>query len=480
MEEESLFYIDEVEPRGIFMDLVRNLWVIILAMLAAILLVAAYFNSPWGIKYTSEATIAIVNKNSSTTYNGLSSSTSMAEALSNVFSSDILWNKLEEQLGYEAVGDLKVSQIDNTNLVLLQMTADKAGEARKELRIILENYEQFSDNIFSNASLFVLSAPSTPTEPSNPISPVIYALGAACIAFILCVVFIVIASVLRRTVKNKVSAERWINTRVYGVIGHEMKTGIKRHGKDKKKTALLISNPACSFAFEESFNRLASRIVFHMEQNHQKVLLVTSSAENEGKSTVLANIALSMARRGKKVLLIDTDLRKPALYKVFDYNVGNIDFYGLDDYLTKRIDADQLLIQDERSGLSLTLCKELTTEPEPLLASDQLKALVNQMRDRFDYIVLDSPPAGFLGDAELLAGLADAAVYVIRHDYIPVEDINYALDNLKNSGVDMLGCVLNDMYSDVSSSHSRKSDYSGYAVKKTKFSKFDTRNANEG
>ena len=87
MEEESLFYLDEVEPRGIFIDLVHNLWIIILAMMSAVLLVASYFNSSFGIKYTSEATIAIINT-SSTAYSGLSSSTSMAEAVSYVFSSD--------------------------------------------------------------------------------------------------------------------------------------------------------------------------------------------------------------------------------------------------------------------------------------------------------------------------------------------------------------------------------------------------------
>lgn len=479
MEEESLFYLDEIEPRGIFMDLIRNLWVIVLAMLAGILLVAAYFNSPFGIKYTSEATIAIVNTTPSNVYSSLSSSASMADALSNVFSSDILWDKLEEELGYEPLGALKVSQIDNTNLVLLQMTADQAGEARKELKFILENYEQFSDNIFSNAKLSILSQPSMPTAPSNPVSPVIYALGAACAACSLCIAFVVIASILRRTVKNKVSAERWLEARVYGVIGHETKTKVRRHGKTRKNTALLISNPACSFAFEEAFNRLASRIVFHMEQSHQQVLLVTSSAENEGKSTVLANIALAMAKRGKKVLLIDTDLRKPALYKVFDYNKEDIQFYGLDEYLKNGGDMDELVVHDEHTGLDLIMCKNPSGEPESLLSSGRLKKLIQTMQERVDYVVLDSPPAGFLGDAELLAGRSDAAIFVVRHDCIPVDQINYVVENLKNSGVDFLGCILNDMYSDVSSFHGRKSDYYGYAGKKAKYSKFNTRNGNE-
>ena len=360
------------------------------------------------------------------------------------------------------------------------MTADKAGEARKELQLILENYETFSGNIFSNASLSVLSEPSIPEEPSNRISPIIYAAGAACFALIICVGFIVIVSVLRRTVKNKVSAERWIDGRIYGVIGHEKKVRNKRSRKAGKNTSLLISNPVCSFGFEEAFKRLASRIVFHMEQNHQQVLLVTSSAENEGKSTVLANIALSMARRGKRVLLLDTDLRKPALYKVFDYNDED-EFYGLDEYLMQDTDVDQLLVHDERLGLYLALCKNPVAEPEALLSSKRLKDLIRQMRERVDYIVLDSPPSGFLGDAELLAELSDAAVFVVRYDYIPVSQINHELGNLKKSGVDFLGCILNDMYSDVLSTHSKKSDYYEYANKKaTKFSKFDTRNANEG
>lgn len=479
--EENSFYLDELDWKGIWQDVKQNWFAILLAMLSAVMLAAVFFNMVYKEKYTSEATVAILSTSSNTyqttneVYSELSNSTSLAQTLSNVFSSDILWEQLEADLGHEPTGKLSVSQVGTTNLVLLQMTADRAGQAYRELNLLMENYEQFSDYVFSNAELSVISEPDMPQEPSNKINIWVYGTLAALVALFLCVGYIVVAFVFRRTVKNKASAEHWVEAPVYGVVAHEKKS-FKIF--KKSKSALLITNPTCSLQMDRSFSRLTSKIVMHMERKGQKVLLVTSGAENEGKSTVSVNIALAMAKRGRKVLIVDTDFRKPAIYKVFDYNKDQSDFMDFSAYIANGGDMKELLVQDKRSGVYLAMCREAMESPEALITSERLKEFIKQMCQEMDYIVLDTPPAGFLGDSEMLAALADAAVLVVRRDGIHVSQINYALNNLRNSGVDLLGCILNDMLDESSSKEGKVQDSYVHTEKKTEYSRFNTRKAN--
>ena len=492
--EENSFYFDELDLKGIWQDVKQNLVAILLAMLSAVMLAAVFFNMVYKEKYTSEATIAIRSTTTSyqTTnevYSQLSTSTSMAEALSKVFTSDILWEKLEAELGYEPKGKLSVSQVGTTNLVLLEMTADRAGQAYRELNLLMENYAEFSDYVFSNAELTVISEPDLPQEPSNKVEPWIYGPVAALLALFLCIGYIVVAFIFRRTVKNKASAEHWVDGPVYGTIAHEKKSF------KKNKSAILITNPTCSVSLDRAFSRLASRTVMHMDRKGQQVLLVTSGAENEGKSTISVNIALAMAKRGRKVLIVDTDFRKPAIYKVFDYNKEESTFVDFSEYLVNGGDMKELLVRDKRSGVYLAMCRESMESPETLITSDRLKEFIQQMRQEMDYIVLDTPPAGFLGDSELLAALADTAVLVVRRDGSHVSQINYALNNLRNSGVDLLGCILNDMLDESSSKNGKTQDhytgnqtgnqagnysdnYAG-AEKKIEYSRFNTRKVTE-
>lgn len=120
---------------------------------------------------------------------------------------------------------------------------------------------------------------------------------------------------LRFTVKTPASASRLLDGQIRGIIPFEKK-GIL--GRKKTKKALLLNSPLVSMDFAEASRRVQAKVEYHMRRNSQKILLVTSVSENEGKSTVAANIALALAEKNKKVLLVDGDLRQPAQHKVFE------------------------------------------------------------------------------------------------------------------------------------------------------------------
>lgn len=150
-----------------------------------------------------------------------------------------------------------------------------------------------------------------------------------------------------------------------------------------------------------------------MRRDGKKVLLLTGAGENEGKSSVAANLALALSMRGRHVLLLDLDLRKPALHKIFGLRAAAKN--GIGQYLQAEKDAEPPLIFSEKYGISLGLTAP-AAHPERLLHSEKLKKLLLAARadERFDYVLLDSPPMLLSADAEALSALSDLSVLVVR------------------------------------------------------------------
>ena len=178
--------------------------------------------------------------------------------------------------------------------------------------------------------------------------------------------------------------------------------------------------------------------------------MVTSVMENEGKSTVISNLALSLSAAGRKVLLMDLDMRKPSLYKIFEVEDTNIDTLGkvlMGESGTG--DLVQVLSKEHLCVIFNTKEYSISTE---LLSGERLKVLLEYLKGRFDYILIDTPPMQSVADAEVIAGVADASLMVIREHQVPVPAILEALDSLRDSHAQPIGCVLNDSYGDIGES----------------------------
>lgn len=209
--------------------------------------------------------------------------------------------------------------VPETNILLLRVTADDPISAFRTLRFWLDNYDTVSQHVFQNVVLRELDAPSVPRAPSNPLhlgSAVkrAFVLGAAAMTLALLAL-----AVLSDTVQTSDAMRHKVDARLFATIHHEEKnkTLRSRLKRSNKKKGLLITMPATGFYFTEEIEKLASKVNHSAQRNNGKVLLVTSVAENEGKSTVAANLALSLAKQDKKVLLIDADLHKASQYKLF-------------------------------------------------------------------------------------------------------------------------------------------------------------------
>jgi len=172
-----------------------------------------------------------------------------------------------------------------------------------------------------------------------------------------------------------------------------------------------------------------------------KVIVITSTFAREGKTTTSVNLATVLAQMGKPVLLIDADLRRPRLQKVFRDKMN----LGLVNYLAANIPIDDVVQQTEVPNLSVVLSGPTPPNPSELLASDRMKHLIEEMRGRYAYVIFDSPPVMAVTDAIVLAANADGVVLTVHGGQTPRDLVQRAAERLRQSNIPVLGALLNNL-----------------------------------
>jgi capsular exopolysaccharide synthesis family protein len=173
-------------------------------------------------------------------------------------------------------------------------------------------------------------------------------------------------------------------------------------------------------------------------QDNRKCLLVTSARPGEGKSTICANLALRLASSGRRVLLLDADLRRPSLHQVF----GVPNRTGLSQLLVGEMEPHDAC-QEIASGLTLLPSGPPPPDPQQLLMSEELDRVLRLMRDSFDMIVIDSPPVLSCSDAAILSRRVDGVIVVLSSGRVNAADVQLLRRRLEEVGATILGSVLN-------------------------------------
>jgi len=172
-----------------------------------------------------------------------------------------------------------------------------------------------------------------------------------------------------------------------------------------------------------------------------KVIVITSTFAREGKTTTSVNLATVLAQMGKPVLLVDADLRRPRLQKVFRDKMN----IGLVNYLAANTPIDGVVQATEVPNLSVVLSGPTPPNPSELLASDRMKHLIEEMRGRYAYVIFDSPPVMAVTDAIVLAANADGVVLTVHGGQTPRDLVQRAAERLRQSNIPVLGALLNNL-----------------------------------
>jgi capsular exopolysaccharide synthesis family protein len=191
-----------------------------------------------------------------------------------------------------------------------------------------------------------------------------------------------------------------------------------------------------------------------------KIIVITSSFAREGKTTTSVNLATVLAQMGKPVLLADADLRRPRLQKVFRGKMN----LGLVNYLAANIPLEDVIQETQVPHLSVILSGPTPPNPSELLASDRMKQLIHEVRNKFAYVIFDSPPVMAVTDSIVLAASADGVVLCVHGGQTPRELVQRAADKLRQSNIPVLGAILNNL----------DLQQYGYSFKRSYYDYYDT------
>ena len=203
----------------------------------------------------------------------------------------------------------------------------------------------------------------------------------------------------------------------------------------------LVTVTDSSSLISEQFRTIRTNIRFSLPDQDVKSLLVTSSIPGEGKSTNAANLGVVFAQEGKRVVIIDADMRKPTLH----YTFNTLNSSGLSDVLTRQQDYYNVIQKTSVEGLSIIASGPLSPNPVELLFSKTLDILLQDLKKDYDIIILDAPPLLSVSDAQILSNKCDGTLLIVNMDLVQKTDVLKAKAILTSSKAKILGVVLNNM-----------------------------------
>lgn len=239
----------------------------------------------------------------------------------------------------------------------------------------------------------------------------------------------------------------------------------KRHAAPGTHSSYLLSAES-AFLTREDYKMLRTNLAFSLPGSGAKCIGVTSSARGEGKSTTIINLAISFGQIGKKVLLVDGDLRLPTVAQKTELPSSP----GFTDVLAGQCSFDEAVQHQEALGIDVLTASILPPDPTNLMESQQMEDFINEAKQRYDYIFIDLPPIGIVTDALIISRLVDGFLFVVRHNQSSFRAVSEALKQSRFARAKILGFV----YTNDELSGSRKYYYynqSGAASPKGFFSR---------
>lgn len=222
------------------------------------------------------------------------------------------------------------------------------------------------------------------------------------------------------------------------------------------KEIYSIANPNAPIHYVESFKMIASNIEFIAVAQECKSILVTSTIQDEGKTNLSVNLSLALAGYGKRVCLVDCDLRLPSVHRLQRNAIG------LTHVLKGEVPLEGAIFKHKDSELNILLGGVIPPNPTELLASMKMQKVVKALADRYDYVIYDTPPCLGISDVSVLGRYMDGAVLAVRHDYTDKRMVERAKANIENAGLKVIGAILMEYKADSDVSNSYYYKYGGY------------------
>lgn len=434
------------EWNSLVRDVVRSLWAIVLIALVALMGTQVVEKSIYTPTYTSTAVLVVRSRVGTTgAFSSLTASVEMANIFKDVFKQNSLKKLAAEKLGLETFdGEISTSLTASTNLLNVSVRAEDPELAFDLITAILDVYPEVTEAVFTDSIIDIVSEPVMATRPSNS-RLTVYRKQIVLLAMLFEGGMVVLLSLFRGTIKEEKGFDDKVDAKLIGIVSHERLHLSKKERLKRKKRALLINDAYSSLRFTEDYQKLCTKFEYLYKNNGKKTFVISSVAENEGKSTVAANLSIALADRGYNVVLLDMDIKKPSIHKIFDFNdEPETDF---SDVLSREVDLDHFkFYRYKKSNLTIAFNRKIYDNSDVMSNSLVIEKALKSISQKADFVIVDTPPVSVSADAITVSAVSDATVLVVRTDYVHVEDINEVILNISEAGGNLEGCILNNVY----------------------------------
>lgn len=418
-------------------SLFKKWTIIVLCMLICGIGLDVYKTLTYVSQYSS--TMTAILDSGENTYSSLQNTVAYIKTLDYIFNGQVIKNDLKEKLHVDDLDmTCTITSINNTNIVNIQVLAPTKRVSYLSLNEIVNWYKSHSKDYHFTYKIEIVEDARLNENPINTLNHMKnFLYGFIGSGIILCII-LGLMNYFKDTIKTPKDIQYRIDCRLFAKIPKELKPRSKKFWK-KKKQAILITSLKTSFHYKEAIKKLRSRFEQSAQKHQYRSLMITSSLENEGKSSIAANLALALAKNGKKVLIIDADIRKPSLHKIFELKTDRT----INHYLEGQKKWESQVEYLKKYDLFVMCASQDLKNAEELTNSDAMRQLIQLASEEFEFVILDSSPSRYLNEPIILNEMVDASLLVVKQDEATTTMINETISRLVNAKNNLIGCIYN-------------------------------------
>ncbi|MDD4112301.1 MAG: polysaccharide biosynthesis tyrosine autokinase [Herbinix sp.] len=416
--------------KELFFMLLRKTWIIILAGILCAVGFGAYSYYARDPVYTSSTKIYVINRENSniTTIADLQAGNQLTKdyqvlVLSRPVTELVIKNLDLNMSHEELVEEITVNTPENTRIIEIEVNNKNPELAKKLADSIAEVSAERMMSVMEIEKINIIEPGNLPRIPTSPNVKLTTAIGGA-IGLLISTFIILFVHMVNDTIKSSDELEKCLELTTLGILPLEVNS-------NREKSRL-------DFASIEAYKTLRSNIQFCGAD--VKVICITSSIPNEGKTFIALRLAKTIAESGKKVLLINADLRK-SIYN--DKIKAENNRHGLSQYLMGRYDIETVIKKSDIENLSIISTGATSYSSSELLDNDLFKELIKSQRDVYDYVIVDTPPLGVLIDSANVAKVCDGTLFIVEANKISYKLARRVIKQLRMCKCKVIGTVLN-------------------------------------
>ncbi|HHD2592596.1 TPA: polysaccharide biosynthesis tyrosine autokinase [Clostridium perfringens] len=430
----------KIEIREYLQLLRKRMKIIVAIVIASILIVSIktfFFTTPI---YEAQTTIIINNllgKQSQITKDDINYSQLLGETYKPIVKSRKVAEEIKKNLNLELNYSEISSSIDINSvsgpvmdITVINSDPKVAKEIANEVPIV---FGEELEKIAKVNGVQVIDEALIPTKPISPNKFKILVLGGI-IGALLAMLVVLILDYFDNKIKTPEELENTLDIPLLGVVPFE-------NDEERKKyegNVTIIGNPKSQIS--EAYRNTRTNIQFSNLDENLSVIAVTSSKAGEGKSTIISNIGATFGNlENKKVLIIDCDLRNPSIHRTF----GISNTIGLTDVLIGSKTFKQCVQNTEIKNLKVLTTGNIPNNPAEILNSNRMRSFVEETKEHFDYVFIDTPPIGIVSDAGIVSTYSDGIILVAASNEVDDNVIKLSKDRLVKVNANIIGCILN-------------------------------------